>query len=155
MKRALSPATNPAGLMSAAGALYAAVVMILNVVHHRGVIDPKVIVAAVGAAAALYARLKVTPVADPRDGNGNALLRVADVAAAQAQQITVSVPPGGKAEFGRQVVESIREFERRSGRGWRGPEDPPSAGRRAKPTPPAQPPDAAGAAADPKLTEGS
>ena len=73
MKRALSPSTNPAGLLSAAGALYAAVVMILHAVHGQGVIDPQVIVAAVGAAAALYARLKVTPVADPRDGNGQPL----------------------------------------------------------------------------------
>jgi hypothetical protein len=70
MKRALTPALNPTGLGSSAAAIYAAVVMILNATHHRGVIDPQVVVAALGAVAFLYARFKVTPVADPRDGNG-------------------------------------------------------------------------------------
>lgn len=73
MKRALSPTLNPAGLMAAAGAIYAATVMVWNATHHHGVIDPQVIVAALGAMAFLYTRLKVTPVADPRDGNGNPL----------------------------------------------------------------------------------
>jgi hypothetical protein len=86
MKRALSPSLNPAGLASAAAAVYAAVVMIVNAIHHHGVIDVNVIVAAVAAAAFLYSRMKVTPVADPRDGNGAPLLRAADVAAAQARQ---------------------------------------------------------------------
>jgi hypothetical protein len=48
--------------------------MILNATHHHGVIDPQVIVAALGAAAFLYARFKVTPVADPKDGNGQPLV---------------------------------------------------------------------------------
>ena len=74
LKRALAPSTNATGLGSAAAAIYAAVVMILNAVNHRGVIDPQVIVAAVGAAAFLYARFKVTPVADPKDGNGQPLV---------------------------------------------------------------------------------
>ena len=76
MKRALTPTLNPTGLGSAAAAIYAAVVMILNAAHHRGVIDPQVIVAALGAAAFLYARFKVTPVADPKDGNGQPLKAV-------------------------------------------------------------------------------
>jgi hypothetical protein len=73
VKRALSPALNPTGIGSAAAAIYAAVVMIYNALNHQAVIDPQVIIAAVGAAAFLYARFKVTPVADPKDGNGNPL----------------------------------------------------------------------------------
>lgn len=84
VKRALSPSLNPAGLMAAAGAIYAAVVMILNARNGHGVIDPPVIVAAIGAVAALLTRQAVTPVADPRDGNGSPLLRVAEVATARA-----------------------------------------------------------------------
>jgi hypothetical protein len=74
MRRVLAPSLNPTGIGSAIAALYAAVVMIWNATHHQGVIDPQVIVAALGAAAFLYARFKVTPVADPKDGNGNPLL---------------------------------------------------------------------------------
>ena len=74
MKRNLSPATNATGLGSAAAAIYAAVVMIWNATHHHGVIDPQVIIAAVAAAAFLYTRFKVTPVADPKDGNGQPLV---------------------------------------------------------------------------------
>jgi hypothetical protein len=73
MKRILSPATNPAGLTAAISALYALGMGIWNVVHHRGAIDPQVIVAAVTAVAALYTRQVVTPVADPHDGAGRAL----------------------------------------------------------------------------------
>jgi hypothetical protein len=75
MKRLASPVLNPTGLMATAGAVYAAAVMIWNATHHHGVIDPAVIVAAVGAVAALLTRQVVTPVADPRDGNGDALVR--------------------------------------------------------------------------------
>jgi hypothetical protein len=88
MKRLVSPALNPAGLMAAAGAVYAAAVMITNAVHHHGIIDPAVIVAAVGAVAALLARQVVTPVADPRDGNGEPLLRAATPQPAAAGQAT-------------------------------------------------------------------
>lgn len=73
VKRLASPSLNPAGLMAAAGAVYAAVVMILNAVHHTGVIDPQVLVAAIGAVMALLTRQVVTPVKDPKDGNGNPL----------------------------------------------------------------------------------
>ena len=48
--------------------------MIWNATHHQGVIDPQVIIAAISAAAFLYARFKVTPVADPKDGNGQPLV---------------------------------------------------------------------------------
>jgi hypothetical protein len=93
LKRALSPATNPTGLGSAAAAIYAAAVMILNATHHHGVIDPQVVIAALGAAAFLYARFKVTPVADPKDGNGQPL-----VAAAPVQPVTFSGPAGTPPE---------------------------------------------------------
>jgi hypothetical protein len=67
--------------------------MAWNATHHHGVIDPQVIVAALGAAAFLYARFKVTPVADPKDGNGQPL-----VAAAPTPLITFSGPAGTPAE---------------------------------------------------------
>jgi hypothetical protein len=122
VKRALSPATNATGLGSAAAALYAAVVMIWNATHHQGVIDPQVIVAALAAGAFLYSRMKVTPIADPKDGNGvpltvapapmitmpsNATLTPEDAAALRARlektlhqpsvpaQETPAVPPAG------------------------------------------------------------
>ena len=73
VKRALLPSLNPTGLGSAVAAIYAAVVMIANAVSRHGVINPQVIVAALAAVAFLFARSKVTPVADPRDGNGQPL----------------------------------------------------------------------------------
>jgi hypothetical protein len=79
MKRALSLNTNPAGLAAAAAALYAAAVMIWNATHSHGVINPQVIISAVSAAAFLYARFKVTPVADPVDGAGRPLVPRAPV----------------------------------------------------------------------------
>jgi hypothetical protein len=74
LKRALAPATNPTGLGSSIAAIYAAVVMIVNASHHHAVIDPQVIIAALTAAAFLYTRFKVTPTADPKDGNGQPLV---------------------------------------------------------------------------------
>lgn len=71
--RALNVSTNPAGWMAAAGAVYAAAVMIYNAYNHHGVIDTNVIVAAVGAVGALLTRQVVTPVADPKDGAGRSL----------------------------------------------------------------------------------
>jgi hypothetical protein len=95
VRRALSPSLNPAGLTSAGLAVFAAVVMILNAYNKHGVIDAPVIVAAVGAVAALLTRQAVTPVKDPRDGNGTPLLTVASVAAAQAAQpLTVAASSG-------------------------------------------------------------
>ena len=73
MPRLLNPLTNPAGYLAAAGAIFSAAVMITNALHHHGIIDPPVIVGAVGAVGALFARQQVTPVADPRDGNGTPL----------------------------------------------------------------------------------
>lgn len=77
MPRLLNPLTNPNGYLSAAGAVLAAAVMIANAVHRHGIVDPVVIVAAVGAVGALFARQQVTPVKDPKDANGNALVQAA------------------------------------------------------------------------------
>ena len=100
MKRALTPATNPTGIGSSIAAIYAAAVMIWNATHHHGVIDPQVIIAALTAAAFLYARFKVTPVADPKDGNGQPLttVAVAAMAAGSLPQRTgnVTVVPAEK-----------------------------------------------------------
>jgi hypothetical protein len=89
VKRTLSPVTNPAGLSAAGMAVYAAAVMIYNTANHHGVINVPVIIAAVAAVAAWYTRQKVTPVADPKDGNG-APLKVAE----QPQPKTLTPPPG-------------------------------------------------------------
>ena len=97
VKRAISPTLNPAGLMATAGAVYAATVMILNAYHHHGVIDPPVIIAAVGAVAALLTRQDVTPVADPKDGNGNPLVP-------QAPR-PVAAPPAGVPPTGTVTVQ--------------------------------------------------
>jgi hypothetical protein len=70
VKRLVSPSLNAPGLMATAGAVYAATVMILNAYHGHGVIDPPVIIAAVGAVAALLTRQVVTPVADPVSAAG-------------------------------------------------------------------------------------
>lgn len=77
VSRLVNPVTNPAGYLAAAGAVYAAAVMIYNAMHHHGVIDTAVIVAAIGAVGALFTRTLVTPVKDPKDGNGQPLLPVA------------------------------------------------------------------------------
>jgi hypothetical protein len=74
VKRLLSPLTNAAGLTAAGMAVYAAAVMIANAVHHHGIIDVPVVVAAVSAVAALYTRQQVTPVSDPVDGAGRPLV---------------------------------------------------------------------------------
>jgi hypothetical protein len=75
--------------MAAAGAVYAATVMITNAYNHHGVIQAPVIVAAVGAVAALLTRQAVTPVKDPRDGNG-APLAPAPIPAAPDAPFTVA-----------------------------------------------------------------
>jgi hypothetical protein len=94
VKRVLSLATNPTGIGSAGAAIYAAVVMILNATHHHGVIDPQVIIAALAAAAFLYARARVTPVADPRDGNGMPLRAPGTPAAAAPPPPAAAAGPG-------------------------------------------------------------
>jgi hypothetical protein len=71
--RVLSPKTNPAGLMSAGMAILAAVLAVVNAFRDHGVIDTQVIIAAVGAVAALATRQVVTPVADPKGKSGTPL----------------------------------------------------------------------------------
>ena len=103
MKRALSPSLNSTGIGAAAAAIYAAVQMIVNLAGHKSGygFDPQVMLAALGAAWFLYARFVVTPVADPRDGNGKPLIglqsTMADVqrAAAASSNVTV-IPPEPK-----------------------------------------------------------
>jgi hypothetical protein len=70
LKRTLSPSLNPTGYMAAAGTIYAAAKMIYDVTHHHGYWSTPVLIAALGTAWAFYTRFKVTPVGDPRDGNG-------------------------------------------------------------------------------------
>lgn len=108
LKRALTPATNPAGIGSSAAAIYAAIVMIVNATHHHAVIDPQVVIAALGAAGFLYARFKVTPVADPKDGNGQPL-----VSAAALPVITVNTTGGVTGtgtglDVSRQIAAAVR-----------------------------------------------
>lgn len=86
MKRVFSPATNPAGLTSLIAALYALACGIWNVAHHRGAVDPQVIVAALSAVAALFTRQVVTPVTDPKDGAGRRLMPAQPTAT--GQQVT-------------------------------------------------------------------
>jgi hypothetical protein len=98
VKRLISPSTNATGLGAAVAGIYAAVVMIWNAAHGHGVIDAQVLVAAVGAAAFLYTRFRVTPIADPRDGNGNPLVSaVPGVPAVPAPPSNVTVIPGQPA----------------------------------------------------------
>jgi hypothetical protein len=73
LPRTLNPALNAPGYMAAAAAVYAAATMVYNAVNHHGVWNAGVLVAAVTAVASLLTRQRVTPVADPRDGNGTPL----------------------------------------------------------------------------------
>lgn len=94
--RAVRPATNPAGLLATAGAVLAAVVMIVNAVNNHGIIDTTVIVAAVGAVGALLTRQTVTPLADPKAADGTQLTPVTPVAPGTASTTTttsVTPPP--------------------------------------------------------------
>jgi hypothetical protein len=92
-KRLISPATNAPGLGAAAAAVFAAAVMIYNVVRHHGVINVPVLVAGAAAAWLLYTRFKVTPVADPKDGNGNPLVAAPVPAVTLPPTGTVTVVP--------------------------------------------------------------
>jgi hypothetical protein len=91
--RALNISTNPAGWLAAAGAVYAAAVMIYNAWNHHGVIDTNVIIAAVGAVGALLTRQVVTPVNDPKNGAGVPLVPVPPPAAPAAPVVPVVPAP--------------------------------------------------------------
>jgi hypothetical protein len=73
-KRVFNPQTNPPGYLAAASALYAAGTALYNAANHHGAINWNVIFAALLAAASMWARTKVTPVADPQDGAGRPLI---------------------------------------------------------------------------------
>ena len=87
MKRALSPLTNGVGYTALAG-LLAAVAQAAWNAHNSGqpVTWQVIATAAVGVLAG-WARGKVTPVADPRDGNGQPLLSHNQHAAEHLSQI--------------------------------------------------------------------
>jgi hypothetical protein len=152
VKRVLSPKLNPAGYMSAGLAVYAAVVMIVNVVHGRGVVDPPVVVAGVSAVLALLTRQAVTPVADPRDGNGAPLQAVPPVLSI-GPGFTIgvqpgSVPTGTEKQAGEAIVRLIEKYQAERSAGtsvpWT-PPVPPAPPRFATGgviTPPADPPSA-------------
>jgi hypothetical protein len=94
LTRLLHPALNPGGYMAAAGAVYAAVVMILNAAGGHGVISVPVIVSAIAAISSLLARHAVTPVADPRGADGTQLIPVTQVATFRGAPVT-GLPPTG------------------------------------------------------------
>ena len=88
MKRILSPSLNPTGLGASVAAVYAAVIMVWHVAHHTGVIDPQVLIGGAAAIWLFYTRFVVTPVADPKDGDGHLLVHV--VPPAQPSNVTVT-----------------------------------------------------------------
>lgn len=100
--RLLHPALNPTGLMASAGAIYAGASMAYNAYNHHGAWSTPVFIALVGAVSALLTRQVVTPVADPKDGNGNPLvpapLLPAAAAPASGTVRVVDAPPAGPAE---------------------------------------------------------
>jgi hypothetical protein len=87
--------------------------MIFNAVNHHAVIDPQVVIAALAAAAFLYARFKVTPVADPKDGNGQPL-----VATQPPPVITVNTTATAPADISRQIAAAVRAYEGRRPGGY-------------------------------------
>ncbi len=93
-RRLIHPKLNPAGLMSAAGAVYAVVTMIFNAYNHGGIISTPVILAAIAAVSALLTRQVVTPLADPVDGAGRPLVPAGVFDDIQPAEPSV-VPPGG------------------------------------------------------------
>jgi hypothetical protein len=81
--------------------------MCWHVAHHEGVIDPQVVIAAIGAAVFLYTRGRVTPVADPKDGAGRPLVNAAAagrnvVDAIKASEEASGTRPGGTTQGGTQ-----------------------------------------------------
>ena len=64
------------------------------------------IVYAISAVAALYTRQKVTPVADPKDGNGQPLAPVPPPTAG----VTVNVTAGNPGDVGKAVVKAIADY---------------------------------------------
>jgi len=106
LPRMVNPLTNPNGYLAAAGAVLGVAVMVDNAVHHHGTVNTTVIISMIGAVGALFARQYVTPVRDPKDGNGTALTPAQPPVAApvipasgtaQAAGTIPVVPPAGEA----------------------------------------------------------
>ncbi len=106
-RRLIHPKLNPAGLMSAAGAVYAVVTMVFNAYNHGGIISTPVIIAAISAVSALLTRQVVTPLADPVDGAGRKLVPVLAPASTAA-----AVPPQFTGGLGAEPdPEPLRRYE--------------------------------------------
>src|SRR5258708_28449734 len=108
MNGVLPPAPERAGLGAAPAPTSARVRTIVTLSSHRSGygFDPQVIVAAAAAAWLFYTRFKVTPVADPRDGNGQPLISpdsaIGEIMAARGEKppappSNVTVVPGQPA----------------------------------------------------------
>lgn len=63
----------PAAVGAVLAAVYAAAVSIYRATKGQGVIEPDLIVAAITALWGVWTRMQVTPVAKPRDKNGDYL----------------------------------------------------------------------------------
>src|SRR5258708_5689887 len=73
VKRLLAPSLNPAGLSALIAAAVALALGIRNVEAHHQAFTLPVLLSLAWSAFSAYTRTQVTPVADPRDGNGNPL----------------------------------------------------------------------------------
>lgn len=63
----------PAAVGAIVAAVYAAAISVYRATTGQGVIEPDLIVAAVTAVWGIWTRMQVTPVAKPRDENGDHL----------------------------------------------------------------------------------
>jgi hypothetical protein len=70
LTRLLTPSKNAPGLSAALALTYA---LVQAIAYHKPFGSPLVYLPLIAAALAAYTRTQVTPVADPRDGNGNPL----------------------------------------------------------------------------------
>lgn len=93
LRSLLHPMLNPTGYMAAAGAIYAVAVMVYNAVNHHGIISIPVIVAAIGAVAALFTHQIVTPVKAPKNGAGVPLVPVHQLVTMGTAVNNPPVPP--------------------------------------------------------------
>lgn len=91
MKRLLTPALNPAGLIFAVNAIYALTQAILTHYHVAWGLSPAQL-ATVDAFAVAWARTQVTPVADPRVP-GKVIADVADLAASLPGKLVADLAP--------------------------------------------------------------
>jgi len=83
VRRLLNPATNSAGLTLIAAVAYLVTQLAGG---HADLTQPRLYLPVLVAAIAWYTRSKVTPLADPRDGNGEPLLTAGQHLRAQRAQ---------------------------------------------------------------------